>query len=75
MMNSPLSALDRPELEVFGLLVPWVMVIGAIGFLAAWLILTLLEITGWSRYVWHLPIFFLALVVLFSCLIGMVFSP
>jgi len=35
----------------------------------------IMERTGLSRYVWHLPLFFLALVVLLSSLIGMVFQP
>jgi hypothetical protein len=41
----------------------------------AWLVMAILERTGLSRHVWHLPLFFLALVVLFSSLIGMEFSP
>jgi hypothetical protein len=35
----------------------------------------ILERTGLSRHVWHLPLLFLALVVLFSALIGTVFFP
>jgi Protein of unknown function (DUF1656) len=34
-----------------------------------------MERTGLSRYVWHLPLFFVALVVLFTSLIGMAVSP
>jgi hypothetical protein len=34
-----------------------------------------MEYTGLSRYVWHLPLFFIGLVVLFGSLIGMAISP
>ena len=60
---------------VAGLLVPWITFVGALGFLAAWLVMAILERTGLSRHVWHLPLFFVALLVLFSSLIGAVFFP
>jgi hypothetical protein len=69
------GGLNRPELRVIDLLVPWIAIVGALGFLMAWLMAAILERTGLSRHVWHLPLFFLALVVLFSSLIGMEFSP
>jgi Protein of unknown function (DUF1656) len=56
-------------------LVPWVVLVGVLGFLMAWLVVAIMEHTGLSRYVWHLPLFFVALVVLFSSLIGMAVSP
>jgi Protein of unknown function (DUF1656) len=68
-------SLDRPELRFTDLLVPWILIIGLLGFLAAWLVVAIMERIGLSRYVWHLPLFFLALVVLFSSVIGMVFLP
>jgi Protein of unknown function (DUF1656) len=68
-------ALNRPEFGFGEVLVPWTMIIGALGFLTAWLVVALLEYTGLSRYVWHLPLFFVALVILFSSLIGMAISP
>ena len=58
-----------------GLLVPWIVTIGALGFLAAWLVASILERTGLARHVWHLPLCFLALVILSSSLIGAVFFP
>ena len=72
-----LLALDLtlPEMRLGEVLIPWVAVIGTFGFLAGWLIIAIMERTGLSRYVWHLPLFFLALVVLLSSLIGMVFQP
>jgi hypothetical protein len=69
------GGLNRPELRVTDLLFPWIAIVGALGFLMAWLVMAILERTGLSRHVWHLPLFFLALVVLFSSLIGMEFSP
>jgi hypothetical protein len=74
-MSSLRLALNHPELKFTEVLVPWIMVIGVLGFLAAWMILALMERTGITRYVWHLPLFFLALFVLLSSVFGMVFRP
>jgi hypothetical protein len=68
-------ALNRPELRLTELLIPWIVIIGLLGFLAAWLVVAIMERTGLSRYVWHLPLFFLALVVLLSSVIGLAFLP
>ena len=68
-------ALNRAEFRFGEVLVPWVLIIGALGFLAAWLVVTVMEYAGLSRYVWHLPLFFVGLVVLFSSLIGLAVSP
>jgi len=67
--------LNRPEFRLGEVLVPWSVIIGALGFFTAWLVVALMEYTGLSRYVWHLPLFFIGLVVLFSSLIGMAISP
>ena len=69
------GALNRPELRFNELLVPWIMIVVALGFLIAWLVVAIMELTFLSRFVWHLPLFFLALIVLFSSLIGMVVFP
>jgi predicted naringenin-chalcone synthase len=69
------GALNRPELRLLEVLVPWIMIVGALGFLMAWLLVAMMEHTGLSRYVWHLPLFFVGLVVLFSSLIGMAVFP
>jgi len=68
-------SLNRPEIKFTELLIPWILVIAVLGFLAAWFVVPVLEHTGLSRYVWHLPLFFVALVVLFTSVIGMVFLP
>jgi hypothetical protein len=67
--------LSRPELQLGEVLIPWVVVVGMFGFLAAWLLVAIMERTGLSRYVWHLPLFFLALVVLLSSVMGIFFQP
>jgi len=67
--------MNQAEMRFVDLLVPWVLVIWTIGFLLSWLVVAILEYTGLSRYVWHLPLFFVALVVLFASVLGIVFRP
>ncbi|HEX3446548.1 MAG TPA: DUF1656 domain-containing protein [Chthoniobacterales bacterium] len=67
--------LNRAEFRFAEVLVPWIVIVGVLGFLAAWLVVMIMERTGLSRYVWHLPLFFVALAILFSSLIGLVISP
>lgn len=74
-MNLLAVELNQPEFRLLDLLFPWIMLIGLLGFLAAWLVVAIMERTGLSRRVWHLPLFFVALVVLFSSAIGMLFFP
>ena len=57
------------------LLFPWIFVVGMSGFLAAWFVIAIMEHTGLSRHVWHLPLFFVALVILLSSIIGFVCLP
>ena len=66
---------NRPEFRVFDLLIPWIFVMTVFGFLAAWLVVAILERTGLSRNIWHLPLFFLALVILLTSIIGFVCFP
>jgi len=67
--------MNQAEIQLGDLLIPWILAIGPIGFLLAWLVVAILEYRGLSRYVWHLPLFFIALVVLFASLIGIFFRP
>jgi len=67
--------MNQAEIQVGDLLIPWIIVVGTIGFLLAWMVAAILEYTGLSRYVWHLPLFFVALVILFTSLIGILFRP
>jgi hypothetical protein len=66
---------NQAEIRLGDLLIPWILVVGTIGFLLAWLVVAILEYTGLSRYVWHLPLFFFALVILLTSLLGFVFRP
>ena len=66
---------NRPEFRFLDLLFPWIAAIGLSGFLVAWLVVAVMERMGLSRYVWHLPLFFVALVILFGSIIGMEFFP
>jgi len=68
-------ALNRAELKIGDLLIPWCMSIGLMGFLAAWLVAAIMERTGLSRYVWNFPLLFLALAVLFGSAIGLICGP
>ena len=69
------GAANRPEFRFLDLLLPWIFVVSLFGFLAAWLVIAIMEHTGLTRHVWHLPLFFLALVVLLSSIIGFVCFP
>jgi Protein of unknown function (DUF1656) len=66
---------NRPEFRFMDLLIPWIFVVSLFGFLAAWLVIAILERTGLTRHIWHLPLFFLALVVLLTSIIGFVCFP
>jgi hypothetical protein len=63
------------EIDVMGLYIPWWMVIGVLAYLAAWLCIGLLERAQLTCRVWHLPLFFLALVVLLYSVIGLALAP
>ncbi len=70
-----ITALRNPEIDFFGLLVPWGLVMGVLGFFFAWLITGLLEHLGWTRWIWHLPLFFVGLVILCGTLLGLLLTP
>ena len=69
------TAINRPEFRIVDLLFPWIFAVGTSGFLAAWFVIAIMERTGLSRHVWHLPLFFIALVILLSSIIGFVCLP
>jgi Protein of unknown function (DUF1656) len=74
-MNLLTMEWNRPEFRFLDLLFPWIAAIELAGFLIAWLIVAIMERTGLTRYVWHLPLFFVALVILLGSLIGMEVFP
>ncbi|HEY5778157.1 MAG TPA: DUF1656 domain-containing protein [Terrimicrobiaceae bacterium] len=69
------TLLKTPELRFGDFLVPWGMVIGVLGFLGAWVAVSIMERFGWTRGIWHLPLFFVALAVFLGCVIGLIFTP
>jgi Protein of unknown function (DUF1656) len=46
-----------------------------VGLLLAWLVVRILNRTGLSRFFWHPPLAFLALVILMSSLVGILVLP
>ena len=68
-------SLRVPEIVLGDFMLPWGMVIGALGFFAAWLSVGLLEQLRLTRHIWNLPLFFIALAVLCGCTLGLIFAP
>ena len=64
-----------PEIQILDLLAPWSLCLGILGFLATWVVMLVLERTGLTRFVWHLPLFFLGLLVLITSLLGNLLHP
>lgn len=69
------DVLKFPELDLLGFFVPWGMVIGVLGFMLAWGITLLLEHLEWTQFIWHLPLFFVALAIFCTCILGLIFAP
>ena len=63
------------EIALGEFLLPWGMVISALGFLAAWFVVFTLEQFRLTRFLWNLPLFFIALSVLLGSVIGILLSP
>lgn len=70
-----LARLTNPEVQIGGFLLPWGMVVGALGFLLAWGVIMLLERVCWTRHIANLPLFFVALAVIFGCVVGLTLAP
>lgn len=68
-------SLHSPEIVLGDFMLPWGMVISALGFFAAWLVVGVMERLRLTRYVWNLPLFFLALAVLLGCSMGLILAP
>jgi hypothetical protein len=71
----PTHFLRHPEIQISDFGAPWSAAIIIVGFVLAWITQFILERVGFTRHVWYLPLFFLALVVLFSSLVGLVVAP
>ncbi|HEY5792711.1 MAG TPA: DUF1656 domain-containing protein [Chthoniobacterales bacterium] len=70
-----IGRLKTAELQLGDFLIPWAMMIFVLGFLAAWGVVAVMERKGWTRHVWHLPLFFMALAVFFGSLFGLALAP
>lgn len=64
-----------PEYRLGDFLVPWGMIVSTVAFLAAWIIVGAFERLGWTRHIWHLPLFFVALAVFIGCVLGLLLAP
>lgn len=67
--------LKTAEIAIGEFLLPWGMVISALGFVAAWIVIFVLERLRLTRFLWNLPLFFIALSVLLGSVIGILLSP
>lgn len=68
-------SLRVPEIVFGDFMLPWGMVMGALGFFVAWLIVGVLERFRLTRHIWNLPLFFIALTVLCGSVLGLLFAP
>lgn len=69
------ATLQTAEIQVGDFLLPWGMVIGALGFVSAFFVVGVMQRLGWTRGVWHLPAFFVAVAVLLGCVLGLLLAP
>ena len=63
------------EISVGGVYVPSLMVYAFAGFVLSYGISSFLQQKGWSRHIWHLPLFFLSLWFLVTFSLGLFFYP
>jgi hypothetical protein len=75
MPGELLSRLMNPEVRFGEFSIPWGLAVGALGFLLALAIVSLMERSGWTRAVWHMPLFFVALAVLIGSGLGLLLAP
>ena len=61
------------EFNVGGFLLPSIFVVGILGFTAAWAITAVMEAFRLTRYVWHLPLFFVGVAILIAGLLALLF--
>ena len=70
-----MDVFKNAAIDVLGMFIPWWLVVGALAYLAAWVVVMVLERLHLTRHIWHLPLFFLALIVLFFSAIGLILAP
>jgi Protein of unknown function (DUF1656) len=70
-----MEVLKNAAIDVLGMFIPWWLVVGVLAYLAAWGVVMVLERLHLTRHIWQLPLFFLALIVLFFSVIGLILAP
>jgi hypothetical protein len=70
-----MDVFKNAAIDVLGMFIPWWLVVGALAYLAAWVVVMVLERLHLTRHIWHLPLLFLALIVLFFSVIGLILAP
>ena len=70
-----MEVLKNAAIDVLGMFIPWWLVVGALAYLAAWVVVMVLERLHLTRHIWHLPLLFLSLIVLFFSVIGLILAP
>lgn len=70
-----MNVLTNAAIDVLGMFIPWWLVVGTLAYLAAWVVVMVLERLHLTRHIWHLPLLFLALIVLFFSVIGLILAP
>jgi Protein of unknown function (DUF1656) len=70
-----MDVFKNAAIDVLGMFIPWWLVVGVLAYLAAWVVVMVLERLRLTRHIWHLPLLFLALIVLFFSVIGLILAP
>jgi len=70
-----IDLLRHAELRIGDFMFPWCMMIFALGFIGATVIVDAMERLGLTRHIWHLPLFFVALAVTIGSLAGLFLAP
>jgi Protein of unknown function (DUF1656) len=70
-----MDVFKNAAIDVLGMFIPSWLVVGVLAYLAAWVVVMVLERLHLTRHIWHLPLLFLALIVLFFSVIGLILAP
>jgi hypothetical protein len=63
------------EISVAGVYIPSLLVYALLGFAGSYTLCSVMQARGWSRHIWHLPLFFMALWFLFTFSLGFLLYP
>jgi cell division protein FtsW (lipid II flippase) len=65
--------MHHAEFDIGGFLLHSMFVAAILGFTAAWLFIAVMEWFRLTRYVWHLPLFFVGVACLIAVLLALLF--